>query len=108
MANDVFDIIGPDELIALDMLHDASQYIAAHFDVRMSRADAQANLEARAIIFNCCNKIFKEHGCGISREEIEGSKCGQCALFRASAGCLHDIVSGAEKHDPACAYWKPR
>jgi hypothetical protein len=73
MANDVFDIIEPDELIALDMLHDASQYIAAHFDVRMSRSEAHASLEARAIIFNCCNKILKEHGCGISLEEVEGA-----------------------------------
>lgn len=72
MANDVFDFIEPEELIALDMLHDASQHIAAQFDVRMTRAEAKASLEARAIIFGLCNRIFKTHGCGISREEIEG------------------------------------
>lgn len=73
MGNDIFDIIEPGQLIALDMLHDAIQYIAAQFDVRMMRAQAKANLEARAIIFGCCNAIFKAHGCGISREEVEGA-----------------------------------
>ena len=73
MGNDIFDIIEPDELVALDMLHDASQYISAQFDVRMTRSQAKANLEARSIIFGLCNRIFKAHGCGISREEIEGA-----------------------------------
>ncbi len=67
------NIIEPDELIALGMLHDASQYIAAQFDERMTRAQAKANLEARAIVFGLCNRIFKAHGCGVSREEIEGA-----------------------------------
>jgi len=69
-----FDLIDPDVLIALDMLHDACVYIRDNWDVRMQRPEAQANLEARAILFNCSNQILKECGCAISKEEVEGAR----------------------------------
>lgn len=62
-----------EELLALEMLHSASVYLAAQFDFRMSRAEAQACLEARAILFKACNKIFAENGCGISAQEVAAS-----------------------------------
>lgn len=58
---------------ALDMLHHASVYVSASFEMKMDRAAAKANLEARVILFNCSNKIFAENGCPISREEVEGA-----------------------------------
>ena len=64
----------PEVLAALDMLHHASVYLDTEFRMNMKRGEAKANLEARAIIFNCCNAIFREHGCGISREEVEGAR----------------------------------
>jgi hypothetical protein len=69
----VFDFIEPDTLIALDMLHDACVYVRDSFDVRMSRDEAKANLDARAILFNCSNLIFSEHECPISKAEVEGA-----------------------------------
>lgn len=68
-----FDFIGPETLIALDMLHDACVYVRDSWDVRMTKDQAKANLDARAILFNCSNMIFKEHGCPISKEEVEGA-----------------------------------
>jgi hypothetical protein len=56
----------PDFLVALDMLHGACVYLR-------NRYEAQANMNARAILFNCTNLIFREQGCGISREEVEGA-----------------------------------
>ena len=69
-----FDFIESDTLIALDILHDACTYVRDSFDVRMSRDEAKANLDARAILFNCSNRIFKEHDCAISKEEVEGAR----------------------------------
>ena len=60
-------------IIALDTLHHASVYVACRFRMDMSRIEAQANIEARAIIFNCSNLIFRDNGCPISKEELEGS-----------------------------------
>lgn len=73
MKNSTFDLIDPDELIALDMLHDACEYVRNQWDVRTDRAQAKANLDARAILFNCSNRIFEEAGCGITRAEMEGA-----------------------------------
>jgi hypothetical protein len=67
------DFMDPRVLIALDRLHDACQYVRNNFDVTMSREEAKANLDARAILFNCSNQIFREHNCPISKEEIEGA-----------------------------------
>jgi hypothetical protein len=39
----------------------------------MFREEAKANLDARAILFNCSNQIFREYDCPISKEEIEGA-----------------------------------
>lgn len=58
---------------ALEVLHHASVYVSASFEMKMERAEAKANLEARAILFNCSNRIFAENGCPISREEVEGA-----------------------------------
>jgi hypothetical protein len=73
MMSSTFDFIAPEVLIALDMLHDACVYVRDRWDVRMQRPEAQANLEARAILFNCSNQILREHGCSISKEEVEGA-----------------------------------
>lgn len=62
------------EAMALETLHNASQYLAAHFSIHMKRNEAKSNLEARAHLFNCSNLIFKQHGCGITREEVEGAR----------------------------------
>ena len=60
-------------LNGVDVLCGASVYLSDQWDVRMKRDQAQANLEARAILFNCSNKIFAEYGCGITRAEVEGA-----------------------------------
>lgn len=73
MENSTFGVIDPKELIALDMLHNACAYIRDQWDVRMNRPQAKANLDARAILFNCSNQIFAEHRCGISEAEVEGA-----------------------------------
>jgi hypothetical protein len=65
-------IDNPDEA-ALDMLHRISARLNEQFQMDWPREWAQANLEARSLIFNLCNKIFKEHRIGISREEVEGA-----------------------------------
>jgi hypothetical protein len=62
-----------DDLLGLDVLHNATQHIRAHFRMDMTRADAQANLDARALIFRCQNKILDEYGECVTREEIEGA-----------------------------------
>lgn len=72
-ANSAFDFVATETLIALDMLHDAIAHVRKGFSMRMTPAEAQANLDARALLFNCSNLIFKEHGCPISREEVEGA-----------------------------------
>ena len=62
-----------DDLLALDALHNTSQYIRAQFRLDMTRDEAQANLDARALIFRCQNKILDEYGEGVPRAEIEGA-----------------------------------
>lgn len=57
----------------LDMLHRAMFHVREQWSVHLERPQAQANLQARAILFNCSNLIFREHGIGISREELEGA-----------------------------------
>ncbi len=69
--NSTFAIIDPEVLIALERLHNASTYIRDQWLVTMKRNEAKANLDARAILFNCCNLIFQEHGCGITEKEVE-------------------------------------
>jgi hypothetical protein len=59
--------------IALDILHRASRHVREQWDVRFDRPSAKANLDARAILFNCSNQILRENGMGISREEVEGA-----------------------------------
>ena len=72
MISSALDFIDPETIIALEMLHDASTYISDQFGIHMTRDEAKANFDARAIFFNCSNQIFKEFGCRISREEVEG------------------------------------
>lgn len=62
-----------DTFMALDRMHKASVHLGDRFDVLMTREEAQANLDARAILFNCSNAIFMELGCPISKEEVEGA-----------------------------------
>ena len=69
-----FDFIEPETLIALDQLHDACVHVRNGWDVRMPRDEAKANLDARAILFKCCQQIFREHGCPISEAEVGGSR----------------------------------
>jgi hypothetical protein len=57
----------------LDMLHNASGHIRHQWKIGMNREEAKANLDARAVLFNCSNRILTEHGLGISREEVEGA-----------------------------------
>jgi hypothetical protein len=59
--------------IALDVLHHASEHVRRLYRPTMKRQQAQSNLDARAILFDCSNAILREHGIGISREEIEGA-----------------------------------
>lgn len=61
------------ELIALDMLHNASLHIRHQWKIGMGREEAKANLDARAVLFNCSNQILRESGMGITREEVEGA-----------------------------------
>ena len=68
------DLIDAKTLSALDVLHRASCYLRDEFTLGMPRTEAQANLGARAHIFNCSNLIFKGHGIEISREEVEGAR----------------------------------
>jgi hypothetical protein len=60
-----------DDLQALNLLHGASEHLKEAFDMRMDHDAAQANLEARALLFRLSNRIFWKYGMGISREEIE-------------------------------------
>jgi hypothetical protein len=61
-----------DELMALDMLHHALEYLAATFNTFASHADVKTNFESRVILVNCSNLILCENGCGISRADVEG------------------------------------
>ena len=65
--------ISGEDLQGLNLLHGASEHLKEAFDMRMDHATAQANLEARAILFRLSNRIFWKYGIGISREEIEGA-----------------------------------
>lgn len=59
--------------MGLNELHRAMFHVRANWDLRMNREEAQAHFQARAILFNCSNLILREHGIGISREEVEGA-----------------------------------
>jgi hypothetical protein len=72
--NDLSASASPGQLVALGMLHNACVYIKKQFDIDMDRVEAGSNLEARAILFRCCNSIFRDLGCMITHEEIEGSR----------------------------------
>lgn len=50
---------------ALDILHNASGHIRERWHANLDRDSAQANLDARGILFNCANQIL--------REEVEGA-----------------------------------
>jgi hypothetical protein len=71
MKNDLFP--KPEEAIVLDILHRGSVQLSKRFNSQMSREEAQANLNARALIFNISNRIFQRYGAGITREEVEGA-----------------------------------
>ena len=57
----------------LDVLHNATAHVRHQWKIGMNREAAKSNLDARAILFNCSNRILAEHGLGISREEVEGA-----------------------------------
>lgn len=59
--------------IGLDIIHNASAHVRSQWTIGMNREEAQSNLNARAILFNCSNQILREHGLGISKEEVEGA-----------------------------------
>lgn len=61
------------DVLGLQALNHATLHLRDGFDVNMSRNEAQANVDARALLINCANRIFGEHGCPITREEIEGA-----------------------------------
>ena len=63
-----------EDIVGLDILSRATAYLSRGFHVRMSREEAQANLNARVILFNCSNIIFKARGIGITYEEVEGAR----------------------------------
>jgi hypothetical protein len=69
-----------EHLVALAMLHNALGHLAKSFDSRMTRAEAQANMEARAILFNCSNRILTEYGCGISKADIEAAQAAEAVV----------------------------
>jgi hypothetical protein len=60
-----------EDLIGLDLLHGACLHLKNAFSVTMSREEAQSNLGARVILFNCSNEILREHSMGITDEEVE-------------------------------------
>jgi hypothetical protein len=66
----------------LELLHHACSHVRSSWDIRMDRVQAQANLDARAILFTCANKILREYGLGITREEVEGA-----AIIEKGSGC---------------------
>ena len=65
--------ISIEHLIGLDGLHHASGYLKEQFRLGMTRDEAKANLDARAILFNCSNKILESCARGITRAEVEGA-----------------------------------
>jgi hypothetical protein len=64
---------GIEELLGLDALHSATAYLRSQFSIAMSREDAKANLDARALLFNCSNRILAQFGQEITYEEVEGA-----------------------------------
>lgn len=60
------------QAFALDVLHSATVYLKEQFCKSWPRELAQANLEARAILFNRSNAILEENGMGITRDEVYG------------------------------------
>jgi hypothetical protein len=67
-----------DAMAGADLLHRTIRLLAAEFDVNWDRATAKANLDARAILLNCSNVIFAEHGMPITKDDIDraqGQKC---------------------------------
>lgn len=67
---------------ALDMFHHASEYLAGEWRDDFPRNEAQANLDARAMLFNASNEIFMRHGMGVTRAEVEGA----CIIEKAMGG----------------------
>jgi hypothetical protein len=70
----------------LDWLHRANVQLAKQFQMNWPRDLAKANLDARAILFNCSNSIFEQHGIGITRAEVEGA-----AIIEKNAIDLDDL-----------------
>ncbi|HKD60507.1 MAG TPA: hypothetical protein VKB47_08605 [Terracidiphilus sp.] len=62
------------DLVGLDMLCNAMDHLAAQFDVSWPRELAAANLDARALLFNAAQSIFREYGVPITRAEVEGAR----------------------------------
>jgi hypothetical protein len=62
-----------EDLMGLDALTAACRHIRRQFRINMTRDEAKANLDARAIIWNCSNKILQQCGAGVTREEVEGA-----------------------------------
>jgi hypothetical protein len=62
---------------ALDKLHSAAGHLARQFYAHWPREKAKANLDARALLFNCANAILRENGQGISRAEVDGALATQ-------------------------------
>lgn len=62
-----------DDLLALDALHAACVHLKKQFSIQMTRDEAQANLESRAVLFRCSNRILAEFGAGVTREEVGGA-----------------------------------
>lgn len=58
---------------ALEVLHGACQYLRTLWSNELPRNKAKSNLDARAILFNCSNKILQSNRMGITREEVEGA-----------------------------------
>jgi hypothetical protein len=65
------DIYKLDKCDALDSLHNATVHVRHQWKIGMNREEAKSNLDARAILFNCSNRILTECGLGISRAEVE-------------------------------------
>lgn len=60
--------------LGLDKLHSAMSYLARQFDNSMPRDRAEANLQARALLWNSANAILKEGGEGIGKAEVNRAK----------------------------------
>lgn len=63
-----------DNLAGLRVIDRATRYIKGQFSLRMTKAEAQAHFDARALLLKCANVIFRDAGCPITKEEIEGAR----------------------------------